>query len=172
MAGSLETADLFLMNTIFFLRRSGPCMLWLGLAGRHTPRRRSATCQMRDKEMFFCWGRRQTLETDMRCLWKLTTSALWSEGAGDQCLPATWRAEPSSSHPLISSASIQVAGSFKEVKEALIWFRFTVVGKTQLLFLFFSECEPELLNLPGSAKSPAFCLRFSVWRCLVFLQRI
>lgn len=105
----------------------------------------------------------------MRCLWKLTTSALWSEGAGDQCLPGTWRAEPSSSHPLISSASMQVAGSFKEVKEALIWFRFTVVGKTHFLF-FFSECEPELLNLLGFAKSPASYLWFSVCRCLVFTK--
>lgn len=110
------------------------------------------------------------LETDMRCLWKLTTSALWSEGAGDQCLPGTWRAEPSSSHPLISSASMQVAGSLKEVKEALVWFTGSQLLEKHNYYFFFAECEPELLNLLSSTKSPASYLQFSVWRSLVFTK--
>lgn len=47
-------ADLVFFNNVFFsfpFKCSGPYMLWLGPAARHTQRRRTATWQTRDKEL-------------------------------------------------------------------------------------------------------------------------
>lgn len=99
-----------------------------------TPRRRNATWQTRDKELggfffFFLRGRTQRLEADVRCLWKVCGEV--KELKINVC------PEPDAlnrqAFPLISSASMQVVGSFSLL---LVWFRFTIVkeNKKQIFF--------------------------------------
>lgn len=82
-------ADLFLTDVLETLH-AGAWSHW------HMTRRRNAIWQTGDKEMFFCWGRRQTLKTDMRCLWTLTMgrvcAAKWR--SKDLRLPGTQLTEP------------------------------------------------------------------------------
>lgn len=125
-------------------------------------RRRNVTWQMSDKKMFFS-GRRQTLKTDMRCLWKLTKpeSVLRSEGAEDQRLPEPQLTEPFTKFTNFFRLDTS-CGMFDGAGEVLLW-KYALSCYRNTFIFFLPEEEPELLN-PFELKHVViyapFCLSF------------
>lgn len=145
-------------------------MLWLGLADIQSERDGEMWLDRWAIRKLFFSGRRQTLKTDMRCLWKLTKpeSVLRSEGAEDQRLPEPQLTEPFTKFTNFFRLDTS-CGMFDGAGEVLLWKHAFSCYRNTFIFFFTWRRTWTLkpLWIKVCCHLCTFLFKFSSWLCSV-----